>query len=438
MAKKNHPLDVAKRMAYTIVSSRFFILSVLIHVVAIILLGAIVIIKGFVEPVEGDFEATGDFIAQPPGPPPPPPAAANENEVTVDVTEVSAPTKTLEVSELLISDNASAVSFMPEIPVESTVAPNMDKMAATVAKTTPTLSRGPAKPMSKERLSSIAGRIGGKEGFNVGNGGGGVGGVSAQFTCYVAKYAGGDWSHNVKLVGDRIVFGSIPNLMTQITRWNKNLKANIEAKALDLASEEIFSIKPPAAFVYMTGHKDFKLTNQEVQNLQRFIVQGGVIWGDNGLPGRNSRFDIAFRREMRRVLPDPDQELVAIDEKHEVFTQSGSKLKYLPTGMNFYKEPIEVISVNNKIAVFYTLNSYGDLWQVALDKSGHVLEVFDEGTDKKPNETFTSGRLWGRRNTYYRGISEESVTDAYKLGINVTVFLLLQYQDELNKAGLNK
>jgi len=246
-----------------------------------------------------------------------------------------------------------------------------------------------------------------------------------------------DWNHNVKIVGDRIVFGSIPNLMTQITRWNKNLKANIEAKALDLASEEIFLIKPPAAFVYLTGHKNFKLTDREVKNLQKFIVQGGVIWGDNGLPGRNSRFDIAFRREMHRVLPDPDQELVAINENHAVFTQNGSKLKYLPTGMNFYKEPIEVVSVHNKVAVFYTLNSYGDLWQVALDKSGHALEVFDEGTEKKPNETFTSGRLWGRRNTYYRGISEESVTDAYKLGINVTVFILLQYQDELNRAGLN-
>ena len=31
---------------------------------------------------------------------------------------------------------------------------------------------------------------------------------------------------------------------------------------------------------------------------------GGAIWGDNALPGWGSRFDVAFRREMKRVVPD--------------------------------------------------------------------------------------------------------------------------------------
>ena len=45
----------------------------------------------------------------------------------------------------------------------------------------------------------------------------------------------------------------------------------------DLASDEIFTKKPP--FIFFTGHEDFKLTDQEVENLQKYLQLGGCIWG---------------------------------------------------------------------------------------------------------------------------------------------------------------
>ena len=58
---------------------------------------------------------------------------------------------------------------------------------------------------------------------------------------------------------------------------------------------------------------DFKLTDQEVKNLGEYLRSGGCIWGDSSLPGQRSRFDIAFRREMLRLMPELNQKWHEID-----------------------------------------------------------------------------------------------------------------------------
>ncbi|MDX2227544.1 MAG: DUF4159 domain-containing protein [Verrucomicrobiae bacterium] len=427
---------ILQRWLYRLFASRFFLVAVILELGIFAIFGGMVLWEKIIQPPIEDFEGT-DFIVAPPGPPPAPPAASDVSEVSVDIPEVTQPTPAPTMSDLIVADTTAAPSFMPEISV-ATVNPNIDKMLNNIQNIPkPTAAKTTAKPLSKERLQGIAGRIGSGApdgvGFGIGNtAGGGVTGVQAKFTAYVAKYSGGDWAQNVRLdgSGQRIIFGSIPNLMTQISRWNKKLQANIEGKPLSLSSEEIFSVKPPAVFIYMTGNRDFILTETEIGILQKFFVQGGVVWGDAGMPGRNSRFDIAFRREMRRVLPDPDQEFQPIDATHPIFTQQGTLVRDIPMGMNFYREPAEIISISDKVAVFYTLNSYGNMWQISLDDRDKVIER----AIKRKNgefEIYTNETIWNRRMTYYRNVTQESVTEAYKLGINATVFFLLQYQKEL-------
>lgn len=442
MQRTRNQLGAMRRLIYTLFASRFFLIAVAIHIGILAIFGGVVIFEAVRHVVTGQFEST-DFFALPPGPPPGPPPDSNPNEVDVDIptTETMATTAP-DMKDVIVSENVNAPSFMPEINVAANIGPSIDKIQNQVRNIpTPKASRQSTPPISRERLSAINSRIGAGAqdgGFGVGNSaGGGVTGVQGQFTCYVAKYAGGDWDHNVRLSPDgrRVTFGSIPNLMTQITRWNKRLKANVEAVPLDLNDRaSLFDSKPPVAFVYFTGHRDFKLTDAEVNNLRDFLLAGGVIWGDAGMPGKNSRFDIAFRREMRRILPDPDQEFQPIDDRHPIFTQKGSLIKTTPTGLNYYQEPIEVMQIGDQIGVIYTMNSYGNLWQIALDQKDKVLLRFDAGNEKEPNETYTNGALWNRRNTYYRNINDDSVGQAYKLGINIVVHLLLQYQSALSSA----
>ena len=63
------------------------------------------------------------------------------------------------------------------------------------------------------------------------------------------------------------------------------------------------------------------------------LLVGGCVWADSALAGRRSRFDMAFRREMKRVLPDRDFETV--EDNHEMFDTFFDRIS-LPPGMNGY------------------------------------------------------------------------------------------------------
>lgn len=427
--------------------SGFFIGALAFHLAGLIVLGGIVILEytpptKYEEPdvylSDENEEREGVEYVRPDD-------STQTNAEIMDIIKETAITETtsIDMKNIIMSESidGSFIMSSPGIKVDISLISDLQDSIQSLKPVRSAKQNISVKAFDQKRLEKIRERIGQSEkgkGFDLGKSEkNGVSGLQATFTCYVASYQGGDWDHNVKLSPDRqrITFGAIPNLMTQMTRWNKRLKAQVEAIPLDLANRAaLFDSKPPVAFIYFTGHRDFKLTEAEVSNLRDYIQAGGVIWGDAGMPGRNSRFDRAFRREMRRVLPDEDQQFQPLDDRHPIFQQKGSLVKTLPSGLNFYHEPIEVMMVGNQIGVIYTLNSYGNLWQIALDQKGKILEVFDEGTAKNPNETFTNRHIWTRRTSYYRNVDQDTVTHAYQLGMNIIVHLILQYQEELIRA----
>ncbi|MDX2227219.1 MAG: DUF4159 domain-containing protein [Verrucomicrobiae bacterium] len=429
----NRP-PLLRRILRRLNNSKPMLLALTLQILFLLVAGSVVI-RTFTPPVEempGNYRYIVSENDTPP-PPPNPDEGLGSGELDRQMESSQAPVQPPDIrqkmTDLIKTENSDSnfkldVDFgrsLPDLNLKLPPKPNLSPVPK------PVVTRERAEAI-KKRLG-LGGPGGSRHPFGIHSPEPGVTGIRAKFTCYVGRYAQGDWNHNLRLdaSGQRIIFGSIPNLMTQIKRWNRQLDAAIEARPLDLASEELFRADPPAAFIYLTGHRDFTLTEAEVANLRRFVFEGGVIWGDNGLPGHHSRFDIAFRREMRRVLPDPDQELLPLDPDHAIFTQKGSLLRTLPAGVNFSAFPVEAARMDGKIAVLYTPNSYGNLWQIALDERGRVLEVFDEGTVKQPHNTYTARHLWSRRHTYYRNVDEQSVTQAYQLGINIICHILLQH-----------
>ena len=97
-----------------------------------------------------------------------------------------------------------------------------------------------------------------------------------KFTAYLAKYHGGDWDSTVRVNADgKIAKGSLPNLLYIIRKWSRDrIDAEPDAVPLDLASDAMFTGKPP--FIFFTGHQDFKLTDKEVENLQKYLQLGGA------------------------------------------------------------------------------------------------------------------------------------------------------------------
>jgi hypothetical protein len=248
----------------------------------------------------------------------------------------------------------------------------------------------------------------------------------ARFACYWAIYQGGDWNCNPT---------ALPNLTAQVARWSRDrIQQKVEPQPIVVSSKDLFTIKPP--FIFITGHKDFTFTDEEVENLRQYLHAGGAIWADNDLPGRRSRFDLAFRREMKRVLTDRDFE--KLPEDHPIMA-AYYPLRKLPSGMNFYQEPIEVLRlIANEIAVVYTLNAYGDFWESALDENDRI--------DRNLYRTSARGgyHKWGPHfgsyytSTHYRNVIDEAVVNSYKLGINIVVHLLTRYDDRLRAMGVHR
>jgi hypothetical protein len=247
--------------------------------------------------------------------------------------------------------------------------------------------------------------------------------TKATFTCYLAKYLDGDWNCNPS---------ALENMLTQIVRWSSDrIQASVQPQAISVGSDEIFKIKPP--FIFMTGHKDFHFTDEEVKNLREYLLVGGAVWADNSLPGRHSRFDEAFRREMKKVLPDREWESVPRD--HDVFN-AYFRLKEVPRGMNGYAEPIEQMKIGDEMAVIYTLNAYSDLWETALNEDNKI------DTDLYLNEdTGATYHKWGPHyGSYltgflYRNVNDNSIVEANQMAINICVHLLTRYQDKFLMIG---
>jgi hypothetical protein len=121
-----------------------------------------------------------------------------------------------------------------------------------------------------------------------------------EFVAYIGQY--GDpkksgWNSTISTVGDAkdvINNGSLPNLLAYMSTRSKNkVRTNYDkVKAIKLDSQELFSVKPP--FIFMTGSKDFRLTDAEVENLRKYVRLGGAIWGDALGAGQEFAFRLGF------------------------------------------------------------------------------------------------------------------------------------------------
>ncbi|MEI8388190.1 MAG: DUF4159 domain-containing protein, partial [Verrucomicrobiota bacterium] len=264
-----------------------------------------------------------------------------------------------------------------------------------------------------------------------------------EFTAYIGQYDGGNWKSTIEVVNNKIVKGSLPNLLDFMFWWSKNkVKTNYQnVQAVKLDSDQLFvgdkNKGGPPPFVFLTGTRDFKLSEKEVENLRKYVRLGGAIWGDSSVPGRNSRFDIAFRREMKRVIPDVDKEWESLPANHPIYTQAYfQEVKDVPPGLNFYKEPIYALKIYGEIAIIYTANDYGDMWQVGLDnRSGPTQGQVDLRKDEKNQLVAVNPKIYDNREVYVRNVTPQSLAQTYKFGTNLVLHLLTRWESKTRTAS---
>jgi hypothetical protein len=414
-------------------NSRFFTISFVLHVLLIVIFGGTVLFEAMQEPPdfeggEGGFLAGGEEVAAPPSA-----AQVQPQETTFTV---STPTVQNTTVAAITTTGQNPLNFSMDavITPSAMVKPSAPTAAATAA---PAAAAG-AAGMS----AAVAGQI---RDFNGGWGKGSGSGTGTRqrefaFTAFIAKYGKDDnWAStfNYRVTPPR---GALPNLLEFMSKESRDkIKTNykqVEAVALD--SDRIFAAKPP--FIFFTGSRDFQLTDQEVANLQKYVRMGGAIWGDSSVPGRGSAFDIAFRREMKRVMPDKDKDFEELSPNDPIFRRAPyfPEIKKQPAGLNYYEEPVYVMRYFGEVAIIYTANDYGDVWEFGIKQKGPREWEINVDSDDKGNKVALNWDLYINNGIYVHNANPEppiaSILDTYKFGTNMVIHLLTRWEDKLRSA----
>ncbi len=408
-----------KHWAEKLARSRYFFGALLFHLVLFLMVATWVIFPAVHPPTE-------DFVKTylPPASHPPPPPSQPEAEV---------PTKTVSTPMTTITSPSPTVTFsvpIPDLTPATTPVEMNQKMMKKVEIKTNTLS--------PDRLGKITETLAkwGRDRKSVLESNSDPRNITAKFPVYLASYANGDWGCNVDIDNKdgKIISGSLPNLVAKINEWSKgNIKGEVIPTPLNIGSPELMDKRPP--FVFFTGHKDFVLTDQEIQNLRDYLQVGGAVWGDNALAGWGSRFDVAFRREMKRVVPDLDKNFEPVAMTDDVFTKSWFQITKIPEGMNYYAEPLEHLDIDGKLAIFYTPNDYSDMFTMRImpgDMKVHNMFRDKGWSSNKPGSALiSSGFFLNNSGLFTRNYELPSCLACDKLGMNVLGYLLVRFDKDL-------
>ena len=172
---------------------------------------------------------------------------------------------------------------------------------------------------------------------------------SQSYQIGLLKYSGGgDWYANLET--------SLPNL---IKFCNANLKTSISAEQaiVEVGSAEIFNYP----FVHMTGHGNVVFSNQEADNLRKYLLAGGFLHVSD-----NYGMDKFIRSELKKVFPELD--LVELPFSHPIYHQMYNFDKGLPKVHEHDSKPPQGFGLiyKGRLVCFYDAEcDLGDGWESA-------------------------------------------------------------------------
>jgi hypothetical protein len=143
-----------------------------------------------------------------------------------------------------------------------------------------------------------------------------------------------------------------------------NVKMSFETKEVNPNVKDLS--KYP--IIYMTGHNDFKWNEEQVVAIRIYLENGGFIFAD-ACCGRSS-FDVAFRREMGKVLKPG--KLEGLPLTHPLFFCANKINRIEVTeatlfknkGKNIETPVLEYGMINNNICVIYSSLSLNGGWRL--------------------------------------------------------------------------
>jgi len=176
---------------------------------------------------------------------------------------------------------------------------------------------------------------------------------------------GGDWDPDPQAVA---------NLLKYV-KANTTMDVQFRRESVDLRHADAFRFP----FLYMTGHRDFEFSEEEVQCLRAFFKNGGVLLAD-ACCGREA-FDRAFRREIAKVLPEFNLEPIPLNHPLYGAALPIQQVSYTPFLNQLQPDlttpRLEGISIGGALAVIYSKYDLGCGWEGQLHPYGKGYSSLD-------------------------------------------------------------
>lgn len=160
------------------------------------------------------------------------------------------------------------------------------------------------------------------------------------------KYnGGGDWYAN-------------PTSLSNLIKYcNDNLNTSLvdDYATVDVGSPELFNFP----FIHMTGHGNVYFSEQEAQNLRKYLIAGGFLHIDD-----NYGLDPFVRPQMKKVFPELD--FVELPFDHPIYHQKYDFQNGLPKIHEHDNNPPQGFGLiyEGRLVCFYSHESdLGDGWE---------------------------------------------------------------------------
>ena len=153
---------------------------------------------------------------------------------------------------------------------------------------------------------------------------------------------------------------AVHNLL-KYARDNSTLGVKFKRQNVRLKDPE--AMKYP--LIYMTGHREFHWSKEEAGILQRYLKAGGMLVAD-ACCGRLA-FDVAFRREIAKAMPESKLDRVALDHPLYHVHNDIKRVDYTPRMREDFgpleTPELEGISIDGRLAVVYSRFDLGNGWE---------------------------------------------------------------------------
>ncbi len=153
---------------------------------------------------------------------------------------------------------------------------------------------------------------------------------------------------------------ALPNLMKYI-QTQTTLDVQFKRKTTRIDAPDLFE----HPVLYMTGLRDFVLSENEVKQLRAYLQGGGVLIAESAAGSR--AFDAAFRRELKRVLPEGRLHALPLDSPVYQMPNEIRTVEYSAVvkaqNPDLHAPVLEGVDIRGQLGVIYSPLGLGSGWE---------------------------------------------------------------------------